>query len=111
MTNDPSVPGATGTVTVQKDKENGNMKIDVKVDHLANPASLTPPSSTYLVWVRANGGDATKQGEIRVDKNLSGELKVVTTSKDFDIFITPEQSETVTAPSALQVLHAHVSPN
>jgi hypothetical protein len=110
MTNDASVPGASGTVTVQKDKDNGNMKLEVKVEHLANPASLTPPSSTYLVWVRPNGGDAVKEGVIRVDKNLSGDLKVVTTSKEFDVFITPEQSDSVSAPATLQVLRAHVSP-
>jgi len=110
MTNDPSVPGASGTVTVQKDKENGNLKVEVKVEHLANPASLTPPANTYLVWVHANGSDAVKEGAIRVDKNLSGDLKVVTTSKEFDIFITPEQSESAATPGNLQVLRAHVSP-
>ena len=110
MTGDTSVPGATGTVTVQKDKDNGNVKVDVKVEHLANPVSLTPPANTYLVWVRANGGDAVKEGAIRVDKNLSGDLKVVTTSKEFDIFITPEQSDSVSAPATLQVLKAHVNP-
>ena len=110
MTNDASVPGASGMVTVQKDKDNGNMKVEVKVEHLANPASLTPPSNTYLVWVRPSGGDAVKQGAIRVDKNLDGDLKVVTTSKEFDIFITPEESESVSVPATLQVLRAHVNP-
>ena len=110
MTADRSVPAATGTVQVQRDKANGNMKLDIKVNHLANPATLTPPGSTYIVWVRPNGGEAMKQGAIGVDKNLKGELKVATTSKDFDIFITVEESDIVTAPSGIEVLKVHISP-
>ena len=57
MTSGVSVPAATGTVKVQRDKDNGNIKVDIKVDHLARPSSLTPSASTYLVWIRPNGGD------------------------------------------------------
>ena len=110
MTADAGVPAATGTVKVQKAKDNGNMKLDIKVDHLARPASLTPSANNYLVWIRPNGGEAFKQGAIGVDKNLSGELKLETVSKDFDVFITAEQSESVTFPSSTVVMHAHVSP-
>ena len=109
MTSDASVPAATGMVKVQKSKDNGNMKLDIKVDHLATPGSLTPSANSYLVWIRPNGGEAFKQGAIGVDKNLSGELKLETVSKDFDVFITAEQSESVTFPSSTEVLHAHVS--
>lgn len=109
MTASTSVPAAAGIVKVQKDKDNGNMKLEIKVDHLANPASLTPSANAYLVWIRPNGGDAFKQGAIGVDKNLHGELKLETVSKDFDVFITAEQSDSVTFPSNVEVLSAHVS--
>jgi hypothetical protein len=110
MTADPSVPAASGTVHAQRDKQNGNTKLDIKVNNLARPSSLTPPSTTYIVWVRPNGGDAVKEGSIGVDdKHLNGELHVVTVSKDFDVFITPEQSTTVTTPSSMEVLRTHVS--
>lgn len=104
-----TVPAASGTVHVQRDKNNGNTKLDIKVRNLAKPASLTPSESVYIVWVRPDGGVAVKEGAIGVDKNLNGELKVATTSKDFDIFITAEQSEGVTMPSDVEVLHTHVS--
>jgi hypothetical protein len=109
MTADAGVPAATGIVRVQRAKDNGNMKLDIRVDHLARPASLTPSANNYLVWIRPNGGDAFKQGAIGVDKNLRGELRLETVSKDFDVFITAEQSDSVTVPSSVEVLSAHVS--
>jgi hypothetical protein len=109
MEGSSSNPAATGTVKVEKDKDNGNTKLDIKVDHLAKPSSLSPPANNYIVWVRPRDGEAVKQGSIGVDNNLKGELKVVTTSKEFDVFITAEQSDTVTTPSGTEVLKTHVS--
>jgi len=109
MVGSSSVPAATGTVKVDKDKDNGNTKLDIKVDHLAKPSSLSPPATTYVVWVRPRDGEAVKQGALGVDNDLKGELKVVTTSKEFDLFVTAEQSETVTSPSGTEVLKTHVS--
>uniref|UniRef100_E6QNB6 Anti-sigma-K factor rskA n=1 Tax=mine drainage metagenome TaxID=410659 RepID=E6QNB6_9ZZZZ len=111
MSANASVPAATGTVRVQKDKSNRNTMLDIKVNHLARPSSLTPSASKYLVWIRPNGGDALKQGAIGVNKNLAGELKVETVSKDIDVFITAEQGDNVTVPSSVVVLHTHISTN
>jgi len=111
MTAATSVPGATGTVKAAKSKGNGNIKLDIEVNHLARPSSLTPSANNYLVWIRPNGGEAFKQGAIGVDKNLSGELKLETVSKDFDVFITAEQSDSVTSPSSVEVLRTHISMN
>lgn len=110
MTAGPGVPAATGVVKAEKDKDNGNTKLNIRVEHLANPSSLTPPASAYIVWVRPTSGDAVKQGAIRVDKNLKGELNVVTLAKDFDVLITAEQNEGVTSPSQAEVLRTHVNP-
>lgn len=109
MTADQSVPAASGTVHAQRDKDNGNIKLDIKVKNLARPSTLTPSGTAYLVWVRPNGGDAVKQGALGVDKGLSGEMHCTTVAKDFDVFVTPEQSSTVTVPSSTEVLRAHVS--
>lgn len=111
MTAGKGVPAASGIVKIQKDKDNGNTKVGIKVDHLANPTSLTPAANAYVVWIRPNGGAAIKQGALRVNKDLKGELKVVTVSKDFDVFITAEQSDSAAAPSDVEVLRAHVRPN
>ena len=109
MTPGVDVPAAAGTVKLERDKDNGNTKVDIKVDHLARPSSLTPSADVYIVWIRPNGGEALKQGAIGVGKNLSGELKMETVSKDFDVFITAEQGDSTTFPSNVEVLRAHVS--
>ena len=110
MTSGSNVPAATGTVKVKTDKDNGHTELDIKVDHLAHPSSLNPSANAYLVWVRPGAGAAVKQGAIRVNNDLKGELKVVTVAKDFDLIITAEQSESVSIPSQVDVLHTHVSP-
>ena len=104
-----SVPAAAGIVKVQRDKDSGNTKLDIKVWHLANPSRLTPSATNYIVWVRPRDGAAVKQGAIRVDKNQKGEVKLVTTAKDFEVFITAEQSESADVPSDFQVLRADVT--
>ncbi len=109
MTASGTVPAATGTVKAKRDKANGNTSLDIEVSHLANPSRLTPSANVYVVWVRPSGGDAIRQGSIGVDNNLNGEVKVVTTLKDFDLFITAEQNETVTVPSNVEILRTHVS--
>ncbi|MDQ2834617.1 MAG: hypothetical protein M3Y50_12925 [Acidobacteriota bacterium] len=102
------VPAATATVKVQRDKDNGNTKIDLKVSHLARPSSLTPPASVYIMWVHARGSDAVKQGAIGVDKDLKGELKSVTVLKEFDLLVTAEQSDSATAPSGVEIFSTRV---
>lgn len=109
MTADRSVPAASGSVHAQRDKDNGNTKLDIKVFHLAHPSDLNPPATTYLVWVRPSGGDAVKEGAIGVSNDLNGEVHAVTVAKNFDVFITPEQSQSVSVPSATEVLRTHVN--
>src|SRR6478752_5567847 len=62
MTSGVGVPAAMGTVKAQRSKDNGNIKLEIRVDHLARPSSLTPSANSYLVWVRPNGGETFKQG-------------------------------------------------
>jgi hypothetical protein len=109
MTVDPSIPSARGDVEVKHDS-NGNTQLDIKVFNLANPARLTPPANIYMVWVRPTPSDVQKEGALKVDKNLKGELKTSTTAKDCDVLITAEQSESVSAPSGIELLRAHISP-
>lgn len=103
-----SVPAASGTVTVKRNKNNKDTTLDIKVSNLASPSSLTPAEGTYIVWVKPNGDPPEKEGAIGVGNNLNGELKAVTTAKNFDVFITAEAGETVTQPSGPEVLKAHI---
>lgn len=109
LTNDPSNPAAVGDLEARRDKKNGNTELRLKVENLADPARLTPPANTYIVWVQARDGQPQKQGVIMVDKNFNGGMDATTTVRDGDLFITPEMSAIVTQPSGIQVLHAHFS--
>ncbi len=109
MTAGSQVPAATGTVKVTTDKDNGNTQFVVKVKHLAKPSTLTPPATTYIVWVRPRGGEAIKQGALGVDNDLKGEFKAITVSKNFDLFVTAEQNENTAVPNGPEVLHANIN--
>src|ERR1700682_1763444 len=74
LINDPSVPGATGTVNVNKDR-NGNYRVRVDVRHLAKPTELTPPRQVYLVWVQSGDNAPEVLGQLRVNENLQGSLE------------------------------------
>ena len=103
------VPAANGTVIAKRNKDRRNTQLDIKVNNLATPSSLTPSGSVYVVWVQPNGDSPVKAGAIGIGHDLSGELKAVTTAKNFEVFITGEPGESVTQPSGPEVLKAHVN--
>ena len=109
MTASSSIPAASGVVTVKKGGQNHNTELDVKVANLARPANLSEAANVYILWVRPNGGAAANEGAIRVNHNLDGELKASTTSKNCDVFITAEQSPTVTSPEGQELLRTNIT--
>lgn len=109
MTANTAVPAARGDVEVNTDK-NSNTHVKLTVDFLAEPASLTPPASAYVVWFQQNGSPAQNEGELKVNKNRKGSFETVAPFRNFDVFVTAEQSRSVQAPSGPQVLKTTVQP-
>jgi hypothetical protein len=107
LTADPSIPAASGKVSWDKD-DNGNLKVHLEVKHLAQPSTLTPARQTYVVWIQPRGKDPENQGQLRVNNDLNGDLQTRTPYRAFDIFVTAEDSPTVTTPSGPQLLKATV---
>lgn len=107
MTPASSQPAAQGVATLKHDK-NGNLTVDLKVKHLASPQNLTPPKSTYLVWIQPTNGEVHKLGELRVNDKLEGEFKAPVPTANFQIFVTAEDGPTVTQPSGTEVLRQTV---
>jgi len=99
------IPAAQGKVRLHSTK-NGNVEIKLNVKHLASPGLITPGASMFVVWARglAPGAEAQNLGALKVDKNLNGKLTAVTAMSSFDLFITCEQSQTVTVPATLELL-------
>ncbi len=100
-------PAAQGEIVVNNAPD-GNLQLDIKAAHLADPSALTPAENVYVVWLEQPDENPLKLGEMRVDKNLSGEVRTVTSFKHFRILITAEQSAQEIAPQAQTVLSADV---
>ena len=107
LTATPVAPGAKGVVDVSKDK-NGNTLVNLKVEFLPKPSSLTPPAETYIVWFRKQGSEPEAQGQLKVNDNLKGEFKTSTNMKSFDVFVTAESERVPKAPSGPEVLRATI---
>jgi hypothetical protein len=109
LTATSAVPAARGQVEVDKDK-NGNIRLNIKVEHLANPQNLTPPGDVYVVWLQEKGGNPENQGQLKVDKNLTAKFETVTNLTSFDLFVTGERDQSVKAPGGTEVLRTSIQP-
>ena len=102
------VPAAKGSVEVGKDR-NGNTEVELRVEHLANPTSLSPSQANYVVWLQEKGAGPENQGELKVNGKLQGSFRTVTPGKNFELFVTGENDGTVKTPSGPEVLRTSVS--
>jgi hypothetical protein len=103
MTAASIVPGARAEVAISKDK-NGNTRLKMTVQHLANLENLTPRAAAYVVWLQERGGNSENQGQLKMDKNLKATFETVTPLKSFDVFVTAEQESSGSLLSAPSVL-------
>lgn len=100
-------PSAMGDIDLTHDR-NGNSIVNVRVEHLAKPAMLTPPSTMYVVWFQQPGSDPENEGQLQVDNGLRGSLRTTTPFHNFDVFITAETDPTVKTPSDAVVLRGTI---
>ncbi len=107
MTASSVVPAARGKVEIDKDK-NGNIRLNMNVEHLADPQNLTPSAAVYVVWLQEKAGTPQNQGELKVDKNLKARFATVTPSKSFDVFVTGERDGGTKVPSGPEVLRTAI---
>jgi hypothetical protein len=108
MSNSPSVPAAKGVIHASHDS-NKNTKLEMSVHYLAEPGALTPSAASYVVWLQPDNDSAQNKGELKIGKDRSGDLTIVTPLRRFAIFVTPEPSAQATSPTGEHVLSANVS--
>lgn len=101
------VPGASGTVSFQHDK-NGNLKYHISTKNLASPQQLTPAKNAYVVWLKPRDGQPQNVGVLTVNNNLQGSFASTTPAKAFDVMITAEDNPSATQPTGPEVLHGTV---
>ena len=103
-----SNPAAMGVIHANTDR-NGNLAIEMEAKHLAPPDRLSPPHSTYVVWIQSAGKPAEAMGELRVNKDdMAASFKTSVPYHNFDIFVTAEDSPKPDAPSGTEVLRTSV---
>jgi hypothetical protein len=107
VTASSAVPAAKGEVSVDTDK-NGNVKVHLWVEHLANPQNLTPAGSVYVVWLQDKNERPENKGQMKMDKNLKGTFDTVTSTKSFELFVTGEKDSSTKIPTGQEVLRAAV---
>jgi hypothetical protein len=91
-------PALKAQVVLAPDR-NANTKVDLQVQHMAQPSSLTPSRRYYAVWVRTPRG-TREAGVLQVNTGLQGELKFLVPEKRFTLLITAEDRREPSAPSS-----------
>src|SRR6185437_6181801 len=83
------VPAAKGSVEVGKD-HNGNTEVKLKVEHLANPTSLSPSQANYIVWLQDKSSGPENHGELKVTGKLEATFETVTPRQNSHLLATAE---------------------
>ena len=104
LSTSPSMPASEGSARFSVSK-NDNTLIDLRVKHLAHPEKLTPPASSYVVWIQANKDAAPQNvGALKVDSDLNGAITAETALHSFGLFVTAEGAGQVQTPTGAQLL-------
>ncbi len=101
----PSVPAATAKGKVGKDR-NGNTTVQFEVRNLALPEKLTPSRKFYVVWIQPPGQLPENRGRLTLNNSLTGKKTITTPHREFDVFITAEDTITGTFPAGEQIMRA-----
>jgi outer membrane protein OmpA-like peptidoglycan-associated protein len=98
----PLVSSGEGDVVVEY--ENGNARIDVKVDDLPPPPKLGP-YTTYVLWALTPDGRAQNQGVVGDIEGGKAKLETQYSAPQFALIVTAEPHFAVSVPSDMIVLY------
>jgi hypothetical protein len=106
--NSSVVPGATGKVTVKKDK-NQNYVINLKVEDLAAVDRLQSSKQLYVVWMETERGNFENLGQMKtstgfMSKQRTASLETVSSFKPVRFFITAENEKNARYPDRETIL-------
>ena len=82
-------PAAAGQVHAKLD-DNGNSWVDLELEHLALPATLTPPRATYVVWAESQFGRQVLLGKIAVATDRSASWEGTVPFDKFRMIVSAE---------------------
>ena len=82
-------PAAAGTVHADLDS-NGNSWVELELQHLALPGTLTPARVTYVVWAESQFGRTVLLGQIKVEKDRSASWEGTVPFEKFRMILSAE---------------------
>ncbi len=96
------MPQAKGEAKIEA--KQGFTTIDAKFEDLSQPTKFGAEFLTYVLWAVSTEGRTDNLGEVQINKNGDGKLKVSTQMQVFSLVLTAEPYFSVRAPSELVVL-------
>lgn len=97
------VPAARGTVVISKDF-NKNYVVKIQIYDLAGSDRLTPPKSTYVVWLVTADNRAKNIGQINTSNSLDASFETVSAFRPSKIMITAEDEANILYPSYSEIV-------
>jgi len=106
--NSTVVPGANASVSLSKDGNRNNL-IEMTVTNLADPAKLSPPKKTYVVWMETKENGIKNMGQLISETSYfssarKATLKTWTPFKPVRFFVTAEDNASIQYPGSHLVL-------
>lgn len=107
FTSSTVAPQAEGKVKVKKDG-NDNYRISMNIKNIPQSNELTPPRSTYVVWMQSSNG--TKNlGQLKTSTGLfsstrKASLETISPYRPVRVFITAEDIPDVPYPGAQLII-------
>ncbi len=105
------VPAAEGQVKIKKDG-NDNYKIELHVEHLADPKRLQPSKEYYVVWAQTEHDVVKNLGQLKsstgwFSDTRKASLETVSPFKPEVVFITAEDQVDIPHPMGIAVPHTN----
>jgi hypothetical protein len=101
-------PAAVGELDVDED-DSQNLRLDLAVSHLPPPERLDANLSTYVVWLRPSGEERyINLGALQINEDREAQLQATTPFRNFDLFVTAEESARTEQPSEVVVLQRRI---
>jgi hypothetical protein len=94
---------AAEIVAKTKTDKNKNTIIEVTAKNLASAERLTPPRSSYVVWISTEDNGTKNLGQLNSKNGSKAVLKATTPFKVKEIYITAEEQGNISFPAGIEI--------
>ena len=95
-------PAAEITTKITKDNQS-NYVIQITANYLASVERLSPPKSTYVIWIVTKENGIKNIGLLKSENAKKINFKTLSAFEPYEIFITAEDEGTISSPSGIEI--------